>query len=83
MNRSGLYKWTDWNQYEGDYNNNIKEGKGEFRWKDSRVYKRVFKKGRPHGKGLLTVKVITFDSVFDKGRFLGDLHASINSPSNS
>ena len=83
MHGRGLYKWTDGNQYEGEYNNNIKEGQGEFRWKDGRVYKGAFENGRPHGKGLLTVKGITFDAVFDNGRYLGDLHASINSPSNS
>ena len=83
MHGRGLYKWTDGNQYEGEYNNNIKEGQGEFRWKDGRVYKGTFENGRPHGKGLLTVKGITFDAAFDNGRYLGDLHASINSPSNS
>ena len=83
MHGKGLYKWTDGNQYEGEYINNIKEGQGEFKWKDGRIYKGGFEKGRPHGKGLLTVKGITFDAIFDNGKYLGDLQSSINSHSNS
>ena len=83
MHGKGLYKWTDGNQYEGEYINNIKEGQGEFKWKDGRIYKGTFEKGRPHGKGLLTVKGITFDAIFENGKYLGDLQSSINSHSNS
>ena len=83
MHGRGLYKWTDGNQYEGEYINNIKEGQGEFKWKDGRIYKGNFQKGKPHGKGLLTVNGITFDALFENGKYIGDLQSSMNSPSNS
>jgi hypothetical protein len=80
MHGRGLYKWPDGNQYEGEYFNNIKEGQGEFKWKDGRVYKGPFENGMPHGKGVLTVNGITFDAIFDKGRYLGNINTSLNSP---
>jgi hypothetical protein len=83
MHGRGLYKWTDGNQYEGEYINNIKEGQGEFKWKDGRIYKGNFQKGKPHGKGLLTVNGITFDALFENGKYIGDYQSSMNSPSNS
>ena len=83
MHGKGLYKWTDGNQYEGDYINNIKEGQGEFKWNDGKVYKGTFENGRPHGKGLLTVKGVTFDAVFDNGSYLGDIHSGMNTPTSS
>ena len=83
MYRRGLYKWTDGNQYEEDYYNNIKQGQGEFKWKDGRIYKAAFLKGRPHGKGLLTFNGITFDAIFENGKYIGDFQSSLNSPSNS
>ena len=52
-------------------------------WWDTFDYKGSFEKGRPHGKGLLTVKGITFDAIFENGKYLGDLQSSINSHSNS
>ena len=83
MHGKGLYIWPDGNQYEGEYINNIKEGQGEFRWKDGRIYKGEFQKGRPHGKGLLTVKGITFNAIFENGKYIGDYQSPRNSPSNS
>ena len=83
MHGKGLYKWTDGNQYEGEYINNIKEGQGEFKWNDGKIYKGRFENGKPHGKGLLTIKGITFDAIFDKGTYLGDLKEAMNSPSSN
>ena len=83
MHGKGLYKWTDGNQYEGEYINNIKEGQGEFKWNDGKIYKGSFENGKPHGKGLLTIKGITFDAIFDNGNYLGDLKEAMNSPSSN
>ena len=83
MHGKGLYKWTDGNQYEGEYINNIKEGQGEFKWNDGKIYKGSFENGKPHGKGLLTIKGITFDAIFDNGTYLGDLKEAMNSPSSN
>ena len=79
MHGKGLYKWTDGNEYEGEYINNIKEGEGVFKWKDGRIYKGTFVNGRPHGRGVLTVNGITFDAIFENGRYLGDLQLAVNS----
>ena len=81
MHGRGVYKWTDGNEYEGEYINNIKEGEGVFKWKDGKTYKGPFVNGRPHGKGVLTVNGLTFDAIFENGRYLGDYQLDINSSS--
>ena len=74
MHGKGIYKWPDGNVYEGDYIYGIKEGYGEFKWNDGRIYKGPFKNGKQHGKGRLTVNGTTFDAVFEKGKYMGELH---------
>ena len=74
MHGKGIYKWPDGNVYEGDYIYGIKEGYGEFKWNDGRIYKGPFKNGKQHGKGKLTVNGTTFDAVFEKGKYMGELH---------
>ena len=74
MHGKGIYKWPDGNIYEGDYIYGIKEGYGEFKWNDGRIYKGPFKNGKQHGKGRLTVNGTTFDAVFEKGKYMGELH---------
>ena len=81
MHGKGVYKWADGNEYEGEYVNNIKEGEGIFKWKDGRIYKGTFVNGRPHGKGVLTVNGVTFDAIFENGRYLGDYQLAMNSSS--
>ena len=79
MHGKGIYKWSDGNEYEGEYINNIKEGEGVFKWKDGRIYKGTFVNGRPHGRGVLTVNGVTFDAIFENGKYLGDLQLAMNS----
>ena len=74
MHGKGIYKWPDGNVYEGEYIYGIKEGYGEFKWNDGRIYKGPFKNGKQHGKGKLTVNGTTFDAVFEKGKYMGELH---------
>ena len=74
MHGKGIYKWPDGNVYEGGYIYGIKEGYGEFKWNDGRIYKGPFKNGKQHGKGRLTVNGTTFDAVFEKGKYMGELH---------
>ena len=78
MHGKGLYKWPDGNQYEGDYINGIKEGIGEFKWADGRIYQGPFKSGKQHGNGKLTVNGTTFDAMFNKGKYMGELQDSMN-----
>jgi len=73
MHGKGLYKWSDGNEYEGEYIYNKKEGDGIFRWKDGRIYKGNFENGKPHGKGKLTVNGISFNALFENGKFLGEI----------
>ena len=74
MHGKGIYKWPDGNVYEGEYIYGIKEGYGEFKWNDGRIYKGPFKNGKQHGKGRLTINGTTFDAVFEKGKYMGELH---------
>ena len=74
MHGKGIYKWPDGNVYEGEYIYGIKEGYGEFKWNDGRIYKGPFKNGKQNGKGRLTVNGTTFDAVFEKGKYMGELH---------
>lgn len=74
MHGKGIYKWPDGNVYEGEYIYGIKEGYGEFKWNDGRIYKGPFKNGKQHGKGRLTVNGTTFDAIFEKGKYMGELH---------
>ena len=73
MHGKGLYRWPDGNEYEGEYIFNIKEGNGIFRWKDGRIYEGSFEKGKPHGKGKLTVNGMRIDALFENGQYLGEL----------
>ena len=79
MHGKGLYVWPDGNEYEGEYVNNVKEGYGVFKWRDGRIYKGKFKNGRPHGKGILTINGISFDAIFENGKFLGEFQMSTSS----
>ena len=74
MHGKGIYKSPDGNIYEGEYIYGIKEGYGEFKWNDGRIYKGPFKNGKQHGKGRLTVNGTTFDAVFERGKYMGELH---------
>ena len=78
MHGKGIYKWPDGNQYEGEYIHGIKEGFGVFKWADGRIYEGPFKNGKQHGNGKLTVKGTTFDAMFNKGKYMGELQDSIN-----
>ena len=42
-------------EYIGEYFDNIKEGKGIFKWPNGRVFEGPFAQGNPHGVGLVTI----------------------------
>ena len=73
MHGKGLYTWFNGNEYEGEYVNNVKEGVGEYRWNDGKIYKGEFSKGLPHGKGILTIKGVSYDATFEYGKFIGEI----------
>ena len=53
MNGEGVYTYPDGGYYKGHYVNNIKEGYGEFKWKNGKIFRGNFKNGKPYGKGIL------------------------------
>ena len=73
MHGKGIYKWWNGNVYEGEYVNNVKEGEGEFIWNNGKIYKGKFSKGTPHGEGTLTIKGVSYDAVFEYGKFKGKI----------
>ena len=73
MHGKGLYTWWNGNQYEGEYSNNVKEGVGEYRWNYGKIYKGEFSKGVPHGKGILTIKGVSHEAIFEYGKFTGKI----------
>ena len=73
MHGKGLYTWWNGNEYEGEYVNNAKEGIGEYRWNNGKIYKGEFSKGTPHGKGILTIKGVSYEAIFEYGKFKGKI----------
>ena len=45
--RKGIYKWKEGGEYEGEYRDNIREGKGIFRWKNGIIFEGNFVDGKP------------------------------------
>lgn len=54
MNGIGKFLWPDGYYYEGEYVNDIKEGKGKFVWPDRRVFQGIWKRGKRNGIGTMT-----------------------------
>lgn len=78
MHGKGLYKCWNGNEYEGEYVNNIKEGYGEFRWNNGKIYKGSFSKGTPHGKGIMVVNGVEYETVYEYGKFVGINNANLS-----
>ncbi len=51
MHGSGLLKWADGKQYEGQFVNDKRQGLGVFKWKDGRIYNGEWLDGKQHGRG--------------------------------
>ena len=61
MHGKGVYSWKDGRKYEGDYNQDKKEGFGIYTWANGRKYVGEWKNGKQylyiidfmrHGKGI-------------------------------
>ena len=72
MNGMGYYTWPEGGYYKGNYINNIKEGYGEFMWPDGKIFKGSFNNGKPHGKGILIIKNIEKEVIFNNGQIEGE-----------
>ena len=51
MHGYGKIEWADGRRYEGEYENDKKQGQGIFYWADGRKYVGTWKDGQQHGQG--------------------------------
>ena len=51
MHGFGKIEWADGRRYEGEYENDKKQGQGTFYWADGRKYVGSWKNGKQHGQG--------------------------------
>lgn len=65
MHGKGVYTWSDGRRYEGEYNNDKKEGYGIYTWADGRRYQGYWLNGKQHGKG----KYISNEGVIKWGNW--------------
>jgi hypothetical protein len=70
MHGYGEYRWPEGGKYIGEYDNNIKEGKGIFYWTNGRVYEGDFAKGKPHGFGIITQNEKKYNVEFSDGKLI-------------
>ena len=78
MHGKGVYKWWKGNEYEGEFANDIKEGYGEYRWNNGRIYRGNFSKGTPHGKGVMIVNGVEYETVYEYGKFVGNNFSNLS-----
>ena len=45
MHGKGIYKWKDGRTYDGEYQNDLKDGLGTYYWTDGRKYIGEWKNG--------------------------------------
>ena len=60
------------------YAQKVKVGSYTFPKNGAKYYGELVK-GKPHGKGILTIKGISFDAIFENGKYLGELQMTISS----
>ena len=58
--------------YEGEYKNDLYDGKGKLFYENGKYYEGEFVEGLKHGKGILFYKdgKIKYDGQFEKGKFI-------------
>ena len=54
MHGQGVYSWPDGRKYDGEYENDQKNGKGSFYWPDGRMYCGGWRQGKQHGEATFT-----------------------------
>ena len=60
-----MFTWPSGNYYEGNYENDERNGKGEMFWMDGSYYKGDWVNGVQHGRGTMTFA----DGVVKRGLF--------------
>jgi len=54
MHGYGRLVWPNGRSYEGEFENDIKNGKGTYQWADGQVYTGEWHNGKQHGQGMHT-----------------------------
>ena len=67
MEGKAIVKYSDGKQYEGEFKDGEKSGRGYFRWNDRNSYEGEYLRGRKHGKGRLIRDGIGYDGTFKNG----------------
>ena len=52
MEGKGILFWINGDKYEGDFVNDLKEGKGKYYFNNKNIYEGEYKNGKKHGKGI-------------------------------
>ena len=50
MSGRGHFLWSNGHSYQGNFENDLRQGYGEYSW-DGMCYKGYWEKGKQHGKG--------------------------------
>ena len=54
MHGYGRLVWPNGRSYEGEFENDVKNGKGTYQWADGQVYTGEWLNGKQHGQGMHT-----------------------------
>ena len=65
----GKFIWKNKNSYEGNFDNDLFNGKGIYKWGDKKMYDGNWKDGKMNGKGKLTF----YDGSYYEGDFVDGL----------
>ena len=76
-------KWPDGNEYIGEYNDNIREGKGVFKWQNGVMFKGNFLNGKPDGIGEMKYKNKIIEVAYKNGSCLGEYKDVLNQLNNN
>ena len=64
--------------FKGEYINGVREGNGEYKFTNGKIYKGPFTKGKPNGKGVIIKNGKSIKCEFNNGKLITDLRSSIN-----
>ena len=63
--------------------NGNREGIGEYKFSNGKIFKGPFKNGKPHGKGKLIIKGKSYDCEFKYGKLITDIKSFISARNTS
>jgi hypothetical protein len=54
MQGTGVQTWPDGTRYDGQWEDDLPDGAGTYRWAEGRVYTGSYKRGKMYGYGIFT-----------------------------